>query len=399
MGLMGDNFEANRDRAGDLWWRRYGRDLHGVPPPHPTPHHCPVCAQSFVSRTELADHVFTIHRGLYFYIQINGEVCPVHPVRVHKPIEELFVGYRDPPAAVIDIWVEDAGGRTTEATRRARMGGVVLQDLLPPEPRRIRVQFRGSVLPAVTIEVEPPTSIPPDLGPVEADVRVLQQELIDRPGSVDWNRWERRLRRPGLNPSQQRYAAGFLEYLSAYEQETQAPEPGGALGGAAPDLSARGFGLAWNRLRAFDTPLAATICRVISFKFNWFEHLRQVHPSSVFHYPGQFYLLSYAEVVGLQENEAPVPAFGGDWQVLADDFTERLLAALHAFRRADRRAMDDLLSRLVEDPLAATPPNQEKLTLVRARWHRQQGRGDAARQMYVALRDHHQFGKEAEELG
>lgn len=339
---------------------------------------CPSCRDSFGSEAKLQQHIFDVHRGVRFYIKVDDRVIAEDLVYLEKAPDSLTITAMGADGiAKIDI----CGKPETVALKPGRP--VSLR-------RRIPDSYRGLVTLSICIGaysrevhiywIEMPHL---EVGRLDSIVALLQGPLLDGE-QPDWAGFKTDyIQRPGTNPLEARYLAGFFEYIyGSYLEQSDFPE--------ARHCHERAFGY----LRCFRTDLAHTGRSILALKMNWFTILSRCGPNSKFYLANSFFNGNAVEEVHC-DVAAPMTDVPKT-RLWIDSFQETFLAALFQYYSEDFRGLDSSLAELKRNPLIGDPNNDDKVMLLEARTLIAQGNKTAGARIYAHLRHHPLFADEAE---
>jgi hypothetical protein len=180
-----------------------------------------------------------------------------------------------------------------------------------------------------------------------------------------------------------RYLNGFFEYVLAFHLEMK----------GQTRQAKQHFEDSFGFLLPFRTPLSHSAQCVLGLRMNCFGVLARVPRKSIVSasdiffnrpFPSQWVRLTPAEV-------------GSPFMTYADDFTIRLVHVIADFYDGHPSPCGAALEALEFHPSGKEKNNEDKLSLLRARFQRRVGSVSQARATYEMLQYHPLFGTEAEE--
>ena len=376
-----DFYEDNKESFGryldSLVERKGSTNKEKTPKPRPL-QFCPLCHAAFLDAAEVASHVRAIHGPQHVYLRVNGRITR-DIGWAEQGISELqlvLLGFSD---ATVDM----AGHAGQQFHRNLKVAGN--EDLKPLIPAgfegelSLRVELTGGIERQFTLY----SRSLPEFRQDSLDALIQSWSLRDNgPATLpDISHWRELTGNMGI--LENRYLDGFFEYALALHLETQGPA----------SRAKQHFEDAFGLLLPFRTPLAHSAQCVLGLRMNCFGVLARAPRKSVVSASDQFFNQPFpsqwVRPAGAEE--------GSPFMTYADEFTIRLVRVIADFYDADPSVCAGGLEALEFHPAGREKNNEDKLLLLRARFHRQAGRTGEARSTYEMLRYHPLFGMEAEE--
>jgi hypothetical protein len=334
-----------------------------------------LCHEAFLQAAEVARHIMAVHGPQHIYLRVNGVITRDIGWAEHG-ISELRLVMLGFSRATVEI----TGGKLHKTINVA--GEENLKRLIPGD-------FEGEL----TVRVEPlgvkarqftlySRSLP-EFRQDSLDALIhsqINQDTAPR-SSPDIGRWRELIGHMGM--LENRYVNGFFEYVLAFHLEMLGQT------GQSKQHFEDSFGL----LLPFRTPLARSAQCVLGLRMNCFGVLARAPRKSLVSAADQFFNRPFpSSWVGPTVSEE-----GSPFITYADDFTMRLVQVIADYYTGEPSECGAGLEALEFHPSARDKNNEDKLLLLRARFHRRAGRTSKARTAYEMLQYHPSFGTEAEE--
>jgi len=373
-----DFYEDNKESFGrylDSLSERRGSTHKEKTPKAPPLQFCPLCHTAFLDDAEVARHVRAIHGPQHVYLRVNGRITR-DIGWAEQGVSELQLVLLGFSEATVDMT-----GRQFHKTLKVA-GNENLKGLIP-------AGFEGEL----SLRVEPTGGIARQFTLYSRSLPEFRQDSLDAliqswsrqdttPGSLpDIGSW--RELAGSMGPLENRYLDGFFEYALAFHLELQGTS------GRAKQHFEDAFGL----LLPFRTLLAHSGQCVLGLRMNCFGVLARAPRESVVSASDEFFNRPFPSM-WIRSARGEV---GSPFMTYADEFTIRLVKVIADFYEAEPSVCGGGLEALEFHPSAREKNNEDKLLLLRARFHRQAGHVIDARSTYEILRYHPLFGIEAEE--
>ncbi len=373
-----DFYEDNRELLGqylDSLDERKGARPHERTPPAPPLKFCPLCHAAFFEAVEVDRHILEAHGPQHIYLRVNGHIVRDVGWAEHGigELRLVLLGYSQ--AAV-----KMTGAQLNRTLSVA--GDEDVTQWIPPH-------YEGEL----RLCVEPDGGRAREFTLYSRSLPEFRQESLDRlimslsnedtaPGSTPYiGRWRELAGKTGVLES--RYLNGFFEYTLAFHLANS-----GRL-----DQAKQHFEDALGLLMPFRTPLACSAQCVLGLRMNCFAVLQRAPRKSLVSASDHFFNKPFpSEWVRPAASADPNP-----FMTYADEFTIRLVNVIADFYDGEPSRFAAGLEALEFHPSAKEKSNEDKLLILRARFHRQAGQASQARETYEMLRYHPLFRTEAEE--
>jgi hypothetical protein len=372
-----DFYEDNREFRGQfldsLVERRGSKATTDAPPAVPL-RFCPLCHSAFIEDLDLASHIQSVHGPQHIYLRVNGRIIR-DLAWAEQGISELrlvLLGFQD-------ATVEISGPQIDKSLSVS--GDQNLKRLIPDRfegQLSLRVSPTGAAARQFTLYSRSLPEFRRDS--LDDLIQELSAKDLTEHGAPDIIRWRERIGELGILEG--RYLNGFFEYLLAFYLESQ----------RQPLKSKQHFEDAFGLLLPFRTYLAHSAQCVLGIRMNSFGVLSRAPRKSIVAASDHFFNQPFgAEWVSVAQPESASP-----FMTYADDFTIRLVQVVSDFYASDTSICRAGLNALEFHPAAREKNNEDKLALLKARFHRKAGRSHEAYASYELLRYHPQFGSESE---
>ena len=210
---------------------------------------------------------------------------------------------------------------------------------------------------------------------------------LDNRQKPDYITYKKALGLPAWDGPFGRYANVLYEYCLGFELLlARRPED------ARPHLES-----AFYQSRAFFTPFAVTITRLLALRMNFFGVLSHLNTTSLFT-DAHYFFNNEKTWFSLQNNPLALDSSLKDYGVFIDSFTVLYLNALADYYRQDELALIKKIHKLEEVSSYETPSNCSKILLLKARTALRQKEFSDARLYYEQLELDYQFSTEAQEM-
>lgn len=372
-----DFYEDNKEAFGqylDSLPSRHGPNAKETAIPAQPLRFCPLCHEAFIEDQELTRHIQSVHGPQHVYVRVNGRI-----------IRDL--GWADQGISELRLVLLGLSEASVEISgpqlhRRLDVSGNEnLKHLIPDRfegELSLRVSPRGASARQFTLY----SRSLPEFRRETIDSRIQnlsEMDLTARRGP-DVIRWREQIGEMG--PVENRYVNGFFEYALAFHLES--------LGNS--QKAKQHFEDAFGLLLPFRTALAHSAQCVLGIRMNCFRVLDRAPRKSIVAAADHFFNQSFAIEWTKVRHESGTP-----FMTYADEFTTRLVRVIADFYDLDPSSCRAGLDALDFHPSAREKNNEDKLNLLKARFHRKTGQVGEARVSYELLRYHPTFGSESEE--
>lgn len=343
---------------------------------------CDFCSEAYAQKDMLEQHLVDVHAQESVYLELNGHV-------LSQTTPDGFIeGWESCQARVL-------GNLPTEINiyHQNRVKTLHTQksiDLLP----HLKEINRGEVCIKLTssrrslkhhIYVGQQNEFDSALVD-QAAVQYLFYALDNRQ-KPDYITYKKVLGEPDWNGPFGRYTNVLYEYCLGFELLlAQRPED------ARPHLES-----AFYQSRAFSTPFAVTITRLLALRMNFFGVLSHLNITSLFT-DAHYFFNDENTQFSLQNHPLALDSSLKDYGVFIDGFTVLYLNALADYYRHDELALLKKIHKLEEASSYETPSNCSKILLLKARTALRQKEFSDARLYYEQLELDYQFSAEAQEM-
>ncbi len=373
-----DFYEDNKEFLGqylDSLAERKGSKEKANSPPAPSVQFCPLCHAAFIEDVEIAGHIQSVHGPEHIYLRVNGKI--IRDIGwAEQGISELRLVLLGFSQAAVEI-----GGAQFHEQLNAS-GDDNLRQLIPAGfegELAVRVAPSGTKARQFTLYSRSLPEFRRDS--LDALIQSMSDKDMKPDGAPDIGRWRERIGEIGALEG--RYVNGFFEYVLAFHLENH----------GQPGRAKQHFEDAFGFLLPFRTMLAHSAQCVLGIRMNCFGVLARAPRKSVVSASDQFFNQPFpsqwVRSVPIQD--------GSPFMSYADEFTIRLVQVIADFYAGDRSNCAAGLEALEFHPAAREKNNEDKLSLLKARYHRLAGRANEARASYEMLLYHPSFGLESEE--
>jgi len=372
-----DSYEDNREFHGqflDSLVEGCGSRSKTDAPPVAPLRFCPLCHAAFIEDALLSAHIQAVHGPQHIYLKVNGRIIR-DLAWAERGISELrlvLLGFQN---AMVEI-------RGPHFRQSLSVSGDQNLKWLIPDRFEGELSLRVSPAGANDRQFTLYSWSLPEFRRDALDdlIRELSSKDLSEDGVPDIIRWRERIGNLGI--LERRYLNGFFEYVLAFYLESQQQS----------HKSKQHFEDAFGLLLPFRTNLAHSAQCVLGLRMNSFGVLSRAPRKSLVAASDHFFNQPFsADWAAVAQSETV-----GPFMTYADDFTIRLVHVVSNFYASDSSICKEGLSALEFHPAAREKNNEDKLALLKARFHRKAGRALEAYASYELLRYHPQFGLESE---
>jgi hypothetical protein len=356
-----DSLDAKRKPKGEL-----------KSPPSPPLEFCPLCHAAFLAGG-LTEHIRSVHGPQHIYLRVNGQIIRDLGWAEHgiSELRLIQLGFRDAKVELISAgFKKELSVMSNENLRRQLPSGFEGELIIRVTPNTAPV--RQFIVYARSL---------PEFRRDDLDAAILRISEEDRRtgGMPDVGRWRRQVEQMGV--LERRYLDGFFEYALSFHLERQ----------SQLKMAKQHFEDAFGLLLPFRTALAHSAQCVLGIRMNCFGVLDRAPKASLVYAANIFFNDPFPS------RWSPVSSYGSEspFMTYADEFTIRLVRVTASFYGDDDETFRTGLEALSFHPSSREKNNEDKLTLLKARWNRKHGRPAEASGAYDLLRYHPLFGKEA----
>jgi hypothetical protein len=372
-----DFYEDNREFRGqflDSLVERRGTKSQTAPQLATPLRFCPLCHAAFIEDLDLAAHIQSVHGPQHIYLRVNGRIIR-DLAWAEQGISELRLVFLGFPNANVEITgpqlkqsLNVSGDQNLKRLIPDRFEGELSLRVLPPGANARQFTLYSRSLPEFRRDA------------LDDLIQTLSSNDLSEHAAPDIIRWRERIGE--LSILERRYVNGFFEYQLAFYLESQGQS----------QKSKQHFEDAFGLLLPFRTNLAHSAQCVLGIRMNSFGVLSRAPRKSIVAASDHF----FNQPFGVDWVAVVQPESASPFMTFADDFTIRLVHVVSDFYASDTSMCRAGLNALEFHPGAREKNNEDKLALLKARFHRKAGREREAYAGYELLRYHPQFGSESE---